>query len=162
MICWLNHNCIEINNTFLSCTSTKDLDFFIIFLSFAFGTRQRNSIYRIIYWIHQRNSQQQDNWYTFSINVKLKFVTWFDFDLQNYKYPKKTNYILVCKKLLTGWHQLQFYKQTIRWAQTFLSARSMRALIHLAFLFFSFFFYAFANIVILRPWELLVHVCKCQ
>ena len=32
-----------------------------------------------------------------------------------------------------------------------LSARSMRALIHLAFLFFIIFIYGFANLVILRP-----------
>ena len=52
------------------------IDFF--FLSFVFGTRQRNSIYRIVYRIHQRNRQQHDNWYALSINVKLNLATWFD------------------------------------------------------------------------------------
>ena len=39
--------------------NVSTINFF--FLSFAFGTRQRNSIYRILYRIHQRNCQQHDN-----------------------------------------------------------------------------------------------------
>ena len=55
--------------------NVSTIDFF--FLSLAFGTRQRNSIYRILYRIHQRNRQQHDNWYAFSVRVKLKLSMWF-------------------------------------------------------------------------------------
>ena len=50
----------------------------------------------------------------------------------------KSNVIFVTEQIRH--HQRRGFK---------LSARSMRALIHLAFFFF---FYAFANLVILRPW----------